>query len=89
MKTVFEAIVPGWKGDGLPAEFPLYVRIFLRTSVVIAHLYSIKRYALPLGWVNYEKRVTIIESLYNHPNSSVRGIAQFWKLTALMTQTNE
>ncbi|MFN8288052.1 MAG: hypothetical protein U0V74_14950 [Chitinophagales bacterium] len=87
MKTVFEAIVPGWKGEGLPIEFPLYVRIFLRSSILLAHLYSVKRHAVPLGWISYDKRVAIIESLYNHPNSTVRGIAQFWKLTALMTQT--
>ncbi len=87
MKIVFEAIVPGWKGAGLPAEFPLYVRVLLRGSIVLAHLASIKRHALPFGMISSEKQIKIIEALYNHPNSTVRGLVQFWKLTALMTQT--
>jgi len=86
MKIVFEAIVPGWKGEGMPKEFPFYVRVFLRASVLLVHIFSIKRHALPFGMISQEKRVKIMETLYHHRSAPVRSIVQFWKLTALMTQ---
>ena len=86
MKKVFEAIVPGWKGVGLPKEFPQHVRFFLRASVVLAHVFSIARHGLPFGIISCEKRMQIIETLYHHRNATIRNIVQFWKLTAIMTQ---
>lgn len=86
MKKIFEALVPGWKGVSLPDEFPLPIRMALRISVVVAHIFSIMKYGLPFGMLSFEKRVKIIEKLYKHRNTSIRNIVQFWKLTALMTQ---
>ena len=86
MKKIFEAIVPGWKGEGLPKEFPLHVRFALRTSVMVAHLFSIAQHGLPFGMISYDKRLRLMESLYYHRTGIIRNIVQFWKLTAFMTR---
>lgn len=86
MEKLFEAIVPGWKGRGLPSEFPLHVRVALRLSVLVVHWFAFKRHGRTFSGISFEKRVHIIESLYNHPNATIRGLVQWWKLTALMTQ---
>ena len=86
MKLVFEAIVPGWKGSEMPKEFPFHVRLLLKTSIVLVHLFAIRRHGVPFGMINIEKRIRIIETLYHHPSATIRNLVQFWKLTALMTQ---
>jgi len=86
MKKVFEAILPGWTGVALLREFPAHVRLALRASVLLAHIYAIRHYGLPFGMIRYEKRVRIIEKLYHHRSAAIRNMVQFWKLTALMTR---
>lgn len=86
MQKIFETIVPGWKGAVMPKQFPAHVRFALRASVLLAHVFAIKRHALPFGMISNEKRTSIIETIYHHPNAAIRNIVQFWKLTAFMTQ---
>ena len=86
MKKIFEAIIPGWKGRHLPSSFPLHIRWLLNASVTLVHIASLVKYGKPFGRITHERRIIIIESLYNHPNATVRAIVQWWKLTALMLQ---
>ena len=86
MKKIFETIVPGWKGTGLPKEFPAHVRFFLSASVIVAHLYSLFMFRKLFGMLTHTQREQVILKLYHHPNASIRSIVQFWKLTAFMTQ---
>ena len=86
MKKVFEAIVPGWKGSSMPKEFPVHVRFLLKASIILVHLFAIKKHGLPFGMIKPDHRIGIIEELYHHPNATIRSLVQFWKLTALMTQ---
>ncbi|MBK8657718.1 MAG: hypothetical protein IPN22_02280 [Bacteroidetes bacterium] len=88
MKLVFEAIVPGWKGSEMPKEFPFHVRFLLRASIVLVHVFALKKHGLTFGMLKPENRIQIIEELYHHPNATIRSLVQFWKLTALMTQCN-
>lgn len=86
MKQIFAAIIPGWKGHDLPAAFPVYVRLALRLSVLVVHIFAILKFARPFGLLPQHKREELIEILYNHPNAMVRNLVQWWKLTALMLQ---
>lgn len=86
VKKIFEAIVPGWKGVPFPKEFPWHVRISLRASVLVAHFFSLRYYALPFGMINPDKRMQVIHKLYHHRVGAIRNIVQFWKITAFMTQ---
>ncbi len=86
MRSVFEAIIPGWKGGGLPEVFPFHIKLLLRSSVLIAHFYSIINFGKPFSILPMEKKVRLMTTLYNHRSSMVRNIVQWWKLTALMLQ---
>lgn len=89
METIFRTILPGWKGAGLPTEFPFHVRFVLKASVLIAHFYAILTYGLPFGMLNEEKREKIMHKLYYHSNPSIRNTVQFWKMTAFMTHADQ
>lgn len=89
MKKIFEAIIPCWKGSGIPKEFPFHARLALRASVIVAHVFSIASYGLPFGMVSAEKRERIIEKLYYHRMGAIRNLVQFWKLTAFMTHADQ
>lgn len=89
MEKIFQAIMPGWKGSGLPKEFPFHVRFALRASVLIAQVFSIANYGLPFGMVSTEKRERIMEKLYYHRIGAIRNLVQFWKLTAFMTRADK
>jgi len=89
MKKIFQAIVPGWKGSGLPREFPFHIRFGLRASVIVAHIFSIAHCGLPFGMVSEEKRGKIMEHLYYHRLGVIRNLVQFWKLTAFMTRAEQ
>lgn len=87
MKKIFEAILPGWTGNSdLPKEFPLYIRIVLKLSVLMIHVFSILNFGLPFGMISQEKREALITKLYHHPSAVVRNLIQWWKLLALTTQ---
>lgn len=88
MEKIFETILPGWKGNGLPKEFPWHVRSFMRASFIVVHFFSFKNYFKPFGMLNEKQRENIIQKIYHHPNASIRNLVQFWKLTAFMTNAD-
>ena len=88
MEKIFETLLPNWKGVALPKEFPSHVRLTLRASVLIAHAFSLRCYLLPFHLLSENKRAVVMEKIYNHPNAVIRNIAQFWKVTAFMTNAD-
>jgi len=86
MKKIFETILPGWTGPGLPKEFPWHVRLALRSSVLVAHLFAILYFGLPFNLINPEKRDLVMKKICYHSNAGIRNIFEFWKLTAFMTK---
>lgn len=87
MKLIFQTILPGWTGTGVPVQFPFMVRFALRASVLIAHIFSIFSFGLPFNMIGPVKREMVMRKLYYHRSANIRNIVQFWKMTAFMTQT--
>jgi len=86
VKKIFKAIIPDWEGRKLPAAFPFHIRLVLRCSVLIAWFFALKKYGKTFSMLSQEKRVELMDYLYNHPSASIRNMVQWWKLTALMLQ---
>ncbi len=87
MKKLFESILPGWTGySELPKQFPFYIRLVLKFSVLFLHIFSITNYGLPFGMISIEKREQLITKLYHHRVPAIRNLVQWWKLLALTLQ---
>ena len=86
MKKVYEVIIPGWTGQGIPKEFPFHVRLGLWSSMAIPLMFSIRYFGLPFGMISHEKRLKVIQKINDHPNPNIRNTVQLWKLVAFMTK---
>ncbi len=88
MSLVFETIIPKWNGLHLLKAFPLHVRIFMRSSILLANLYAIAAYGLPFGWIDAAKREAVLYKIFYHPNPKIRSVGEMWKTLAFMTNDN-
>jgi hypothetical protein len=87
MKNLFEAILPGWKGQThLPAAFPWHIRLVIAASLIIVQIAALFSHARTFGMLKPQQRVALLEKLYVHPWPVVRNMVQWWKLLALMMQ---
>lgn len=87
MQKIFAAILPGWTGPAeLPQAFPLYIRIVLKCSVLLVHIFAILYYGRTFSMLSQEKREFLIKKLYNNSNPAIRNLVQWWKLLALTLQ---
>lgn len=89
MEQVFKVILPGWSGSGLPQDYPLHVRVALRSSMIVVHIFSISKYGLPFGLISERKKTTVITKLYGHRVAAIRNLVHFWKLVAFMTDASK
>lgn len=86
MSEVLAALLPGWRGDPLPPEFPLHVRLALRLSVVVALLAALWLARRPFSWLDRPGQEAVLEALAHHRWASLRGLVAWWKLVAMVTR---
>lgn len=86
MEQLFAAIVPGWRGEALPALLPAPQRLALRLSILVPQVLALLWRGRRFGALDEAARSALLERMATHPSGALRGLMQWWKLVALMTQ---